>query len=931
MAAILPTAFADPAGVTPEEDNLVEPSEGANAPEEEGYTDPDEVEGFYSENTTLYDLQNEEDVTPEPEPVPPPPDPEAGDPDSEIYGSESFDDENASQLEGEYVLDEIIVKFKSPPDVPGKERQLQREISKMQKIGIVDDNLGIYVIRAEDLQKDPNTLLNRLKNNKYIEYVEPNYILKPDTAPITPNDPNYRSQMLTLTALNAQAGWGILTGDSSVVIAVIDSGVVNHPDLPPLLPGYSAVSSLSPNFSKDHHGTGVAGTIGMVGNNGIGGVGINWNASILPVKIDDANGSISVSNLAKGINWAADNGAQVINLSCGTSTDSITLRNAINYAFEKGCVIVAATGNDGKNSILFPARYANVLAVGATSNGTARISWSNYGPEINVMAISGFNTTSSAGGYLSQSGTSFSAPQVSALASMVWALNPSLTNQQVYRMIEENCNAFSSGHNVQTGYGMINIGRTLEAAQLSATGPGPGGPEPPSEPPIPPENPQITWTPPTINLSGAGEMTLEYGQPYVEPGFHAVDCKNKDLTKDVGVTNTTDIWTPGIYTVTYDVTDSEGMSARAVRTVIVNPKPVVVVPPTAPKITVNGSNPIVLHVNSGTPYTEQRARAVDYDGKDISNLVTVSGSINRNTAGTYTITYSVTSPASGLSSSATRNVRIVAPAEAKEPRVKYGLSGQAKQGGIVTHTGIICQELGFMDLKVTAIDNNMTISVRLVDTATKKAVVTDTFTAAGAKQYRIDASKYELVVGVTKASGNSKYSIELLMPEVSGSIIDPEVPLPIPEPAIAPIGSNPIVLHLGGTPYVEQGARAIDFNNDDLSGRIEIIGEPDTSKAGTYTVQYKVVNDLGFEAVATREVRIIERNEFGEFDEVEVPLEETPAVIRQHIVVKGDSLWKISQKYYGTGTRWQEIYEANRSIIGPNPDFLRIGLVLTVE
>jgi len=318
--------------------------------------------------------------------------------------------------------------------------------------------------------------------------------------------------------------------------------------------------------------------------------------------------------------------------------------------------------------------------------------------------------------------------------------------------------------------------------------------------------------------------------------------------------------------------------------------------------------------------------------------VRISGSVNRNVAGTYTLTYSVTSPKSGLTATTTRNVRIIAPTEKKDPRTKYGLSGQAKQGGIISHTGLVSQELGFVDISVTEIDKNMTISVKLVDTATRKTVMTDTYTAAGTKQYTITKGNFELTVGVIKANGNSKYSIDLLMPEVKLAIFEmEEVPLALPEPAVAPIGSDPIILHLGGTPYYEQGARAVDFNGEDISGRVEIIGEPDTSKAGTYTVSYRVVNDWGFSAEATRTVRILAPDASGGYELPEVPLPETPFApapspeVVAYTVAKGDSLWNISQRFYNRGDRWIKIYEANRAIIGPNPDVLKIGQVLMIS
>ncbi|MCL1804690.1 MAG: DUF5011 domain-containing protein [Clostridiales bacterium] len=360
-------------------------------------------------------------------------------------------------------------------------------------------------------------------------------------------------------------------------------------------------------------------------------------------------------------------------------------------------------------------------------------------------------------------------------------------------------------------------------------------------------------------------------------GYSAVDCKGLDLTASVKVTNNVNSKAAGLYTVTYEVSDATGLAARATRTVIVEPKPPEPPKPTAPKITIIGSNPIILHLNSGTPYTEQMARAIDGDGENISDLVQATTNLNRNVAGAYTVTYSITSPKTGLTASTTRTVRIVAPTEKKDPRAKYGLSGQAKAGSKVTHTGISSGAVGYMDLQVASIDKNMTIIAQLIDTTTKKAIVTDTFTAAGTKQYRIDESKYELVVAVDKANGNSKYSINLTMPETAAKYYfeENEVPLTfIAPPSIQYIGSNPIILHLDSdTPYFEQGARAVDCHGVDISDKVEIFGKPVRDVADTYMITYKVTDEYGFTAYSTREVRILAPGEYDIGDE-EVPLED---------------------------------------------------------
>lgn len=687
----------------------------------------------------------------------------------DLYGSLSFDAENTVQLAGEYVSDQILIKFKEPWQVPGKEKQLQHEIDKFEKIGFVE-GLGVYVVKLDELDKNPNSVLNRLKNNKYVEYVEPNYTYNTEALP---NDPNYKTQSASYNAINAPAGWEIASGGGPI-IAIVDSGVASHPDLPKPVSSYSAVSGLASTNDRKNHGTGVAGVISMIGDNNIGGAGINWDAQIMAVKTDDANGVLSTGNVAKGIIWAVDNGARVINLSLGSDSDSVTLKNAIDYAYNKGCAIFAAAGNDGKLGVSYPARYPNVMAVGGTSNGTSRASISNYGPDVDVVAVSGANTTNISGTYSTLSGTSFASPAAAALASLVWEINPYLTNDEVYDLIRHGAKPLGGGYNEQTGYGLIDIGKTLELTLATL----PGSAENPAEVPL--EEPNMEPKPnPIITLKGFAEITIIAGASYSEDGYTAADCDGKDITANVQVENNINKWTAGLYKVTYTVTDDFGGTTIAIRTVIVEPAPAPLPPEVTklqpPAITVNGSDIIILHIG-GTPYREQGARAIDHDGEDISNSVVVNGVPDTSKAGTYTVLYEITGK-SGDIATAKRTVRVLAPTETVT-RKPYGFNSQAKQGATITHTNIIADQYGWMDLRVNSIDKNMTITVEFVDAESKQAVFADTFSAAGMKQYQIGEGRYDLKVTIDKANGNSKYNISLQMPEeIEIHFAENEVPL----------------------------------------------------------------------------------------------------------------------------------------------------------
>lgn len=180
-----------------------------------------------------------------------------------------------------------------------------------------------------------------------------------------------------------------------------------------------------------------AGAAGALGNNGIGTSGVNWNAKLMPVKISNAS-SIPATNTAVGIRWAADNNAKILSMSFSFASDSSTIKSAIDYAYSKGCALFAAASNDGVAPVLYPARYSNVMAIGATG-GTTRTSYSNYGDGLNVMANGSWFTTSTSSNsaYTIASGTSLATPQAAGAASLILSVNPNLTVPQLYQLMQD--------------------------------------------------------------------------------------------------------------------------------------------------------------------------------------------------------------------------------------------------------------------------------------------------------------------------------------------------------------------------------------------------------------------------------------------------------------------------------------------------------------
>jgi len=257
-------------------------------------------------------------------------------------------------------------------------------------------------------------------------------------------------------------------------------------------------------------------------------------------------------------------------------------------------------------------------------------------------------------------------------------------------------------------------------------------------------------------------VNLTVGERYEEMGYSAVDCLGTDITIFVEVQGSVNTSRAGVYVLTYRVTDGGGNSARATRTIFVEDVPVVQLTP--PTIELIGSNPILLHLHSGTPYIEQGARAIDSDGRNISNQVEITGHIDRDTDGVYTLTYSVVGR-NGLEATTTRNVHIVAPDTEVLVSDLYRFGRKDKQGTTTRHSGIVAPASGWMDVNVR-LDKNMTVSIQLVNTATGAVAVRDTFAASGRKQFMVGDGRYDLLVNIDRANGNAEYIVELLTPEV---------------------------------------------------------------------------------------------------------------------------------------------------------------------
>jgi len=272
----------------------------------------------------------------------------------------------------------------------------------------------------------------------------------------------YVSQQWDFAKVNMPAVQG--RNFAEVPVAIVDTGADStHPDLNgKVLKGWNFLTNTDAYADDNGHGTHVAGTIAACTNNGLGVAGFSYNSKLLIAKVLGSDGSGTVSGVASGIRWAADNGAKVVNLSLGSPTDSNALQEAITYATNKGALVVAAAGNSGVTTKFYPAGDVGVLSVGASSRDDSRASFSNYGSWVRVAAPGdGILSTLPGNKYGVYSGTSMASPHVAAMAALVFGQKGLSTKPaDVQAAIEAGCDPVGSW----VAKGRINAQKMLDGS-----------------------------------------------------------------------------------------------------------------------------------------------------------------------------------------------------------------------------------------------------------------------------------------------------------------------------------------------------------------------------------------------------------------------------------------------------------------------------------
>lgn len=323
-------------------------------------------------------------------------------------------------------------------------------------------------------------------------------------ARLEPDDTMYvAGEQWALEKVKAPEAWFLSTGHA-VTVAVIDTGVaLTHTDLVANLwvnggeipdnsvddDGNGYVDDVNgwdfdegdavPN-DENGHGTHVAGIVGATTNNGEGVAAMGWGVTVMPIRALDAGGNGGTYEVSEAIRYAADNGAQVINLSLGAYAGAPELASAVSYAQDAGALVVAAGGNHNRTDPLqfYPAAYPGVIGVAATDDTDQKASFSNYGSWIDIAAPGVvINSTLMAWpDYGTKSGTSMSTPMVSGLAALIWTWRPALSATQVWEAIRDGAvDLGSAGWDPYFGWGRMDAARAMSeaasgGASVQATG-----------------------------------------------------------------------------------------------------------------------------------------------------------------------------------------------------------------------------------------------------------------------------------------------------------------------------------------------------------------------------------------------------------------------------------------------------------------------------
>lgn len=375
----------------------------------------------------------------------------------------------------------------------------------IERVGAPSREVALRMI--EDYLETPGVVAASIPNevSSYENLSNIKVVAAPDF-----NDPR-RSEQWGLTRLEGESVQALANG-SGVRVAVIDTGVEgSHPDLShAVLPGFDVIGTSDGRVDPNGHGTHIAGIIAASSNNGVGTAGLASGVEILPVRALDETGYGDDAGIAEGVLWAVDNGADVINLSLGSPTRDPVLAAAVDSAISRGVTVVASSGNDGANGnpISYPAALPGVIAVSATSFGDQKAIFSTTGDYVSLAAPGvSIMSTWPGSGYAYSSGTSMSAPFVTASAALVQQSLGLSGSALKDRLTSSATDAGTPGFDTAFGFGVVDPYAALtdgvprpprEGGGMPGLPTLPGLPGFPNLPALPGQPGLPSWEPPTL-------------------------------------------------------------------------------------------------------------------------------------------------------------------------------------------------------------------------------------------------------------------------------------------------------------------------------------------------------------------------------------------------------------------------------------------------
>ena len=397
--------------------------------------------------------------------------------------------------------DEVIVQFRDEAD----EREMDQAMHLAGGRTVRRSASGRRFLVGLDAGFTAGEAMARLRTLPGVAFAERNGRLRASQSrpgSLTPNDEFYARAQWNMRLLDAERTWGIQTGSSDVIVAVLDTGIAFE-DFGPFrkapdwggtrfVAGFDFVNRDSHPNDDEFHGTHVASTIAEATNNREGVAGLAFGCALMPVKVLDNEGNGTFFDVSEGVDFAVRNGAKVINLSLGGPDNSVSLQQAVDRAVQAGVTVVAAAGTEGEGRVDFPAALANVIAVGAVDARKALAPYSNFGAQIDVVAPGGDARRDDDNnrlpdavfqqmpdpdfvdvgrhdvfGYFGLQGTSMATPHVSALAALLYSqgiTQPAAVQAAIEQSAED---LGAAGRDDRFGHGLIRPSQALRGLGLA--------------------------------------------------------------------------------------------------------------------------------------------------------------------------------------------------------------------------------------------------------------------------------------------------------------------------------------------------------------------------------------------------------------------------------------------------------------------------------